>query len=601
MTLNITLVTPTRIYQSGDFRLSHIPEHGGRPAPTTPLPPSMKVVTLQYWEFFGFVTYTGIGSIGGRSTAEFVLDWLEGKDGLGIDDVADLLVDRGTRWLRRHRDRDGNSLKHTFVVAGFSSKTPKAIMVSNFQDGVRQPWAPTDQLIKTRLRVTQRSRVIVTGASDTVDRLQRRYLQRLADHDCDEAAKIRYAIKKVNEVASTRSGGSVSPDCSVVSMALDGSGMQELSEESHVELHSIMNGFSSRQMNKMLKDAGITGTPKGMSFATSAGGPRLPVRCEPSITKPDGADRYELSLLPVQEFASAAALSTSDDGHALGTFTLFENPGQHVYCVWDAGDHRHDYGFYAVNERSACISDRDHFVCSAIADDGDSVRAARYATPDITDLGTYLGRDSGATGVNAKGQVVGWVRIDQTDRGQLAQRPARWNAKNVMQVMDLTHPEVWGVAMSVNAHGVALVSLHKGLQGDNGILLWSEDGSAENITPASNNVIPMGVDDNGTVIGFVNVKDGPLAVIRRPGQNWEQLGTPMGFYPTAINNVGAVVGAIPHEGFRAPAIWANGTLTLMPTIRYHECLPLAVNNHGEVVGHARTDHGEHAIRWRPGS
>jgi hypothetical protein len=98
------------------------------------------------------------------------------------------------------------------------------------------------------------------------------------------------------------------------------------------------------------------------------------------------------------------------------------------------------------------------------------------------------------------------VRIDQTDRGQLAQRPARWNGDNEMQVMDLTHPEVWGVAMSVNAHDVALVSLHKGLQGDNGILLWNEDGSADNITPASQNIIPMGIDDNGTIIGFVNVK-----------------------------------------------------------------------------------------------
>lgn len=600
MTLNITLVTPTRIHQSGDFRLSHLPARGGRPTPTTPLPPSMKVITLQYWEFFGFVTYTGIGSVGSRSTAQYVLDWLKDKDALSIEDVADILAQRGTKWLRAHRDPDGKYHRHTFVIAGFSSGAPKAIMVSNFQDGIRQPWAPGDQLVKTHLRVTNRSRAIVTGASYSVTRQQRRYLEHLATINPDDAAKIRHAIKKVNENASARSRGTVSPDCSVVSMAIDGSGMHELPESCGVEIHTMTNGLSSRELNRRLRAVGIVGTPRGMSFANSAGRPPRPVRCEPSLMTPDGAEGYELTVLPVQEFASAIALSTSDDGHVLGTFALFENPSQHIYCMWDPSNHRQDCEFWVATERSGGILHRDHFVCTATADNGDSVHAARWTTPDITDLGPYVGRDSGANGVNAEGQVVGWVRIDRADRGQLTQRPARWTIGDEIQeqVMVLTHPGVWGFAMAITAGGVVLVSLHKGLQGENGILLWREDGSSENITPAGGGIIPMGINDDSVVIGFVNVKEGPLAVVRRPGQNWEQLGTPVGFYPTAINNAGVVVGGILHDGFRGPAVWTNSTLMLMPTIRYHECLPLAINNKREVVGHARTDHGEHAVRWR---
>jgi hypothetical protein len=109
----------------------------------------------------------------------------------------------------------------------------------------------------------------------------------------------------------------------------------------------------------------------------------------------------------------------------------------------------------------------------------------------------------------------------------------------------------------------------------------------------------MGINDDGVVVGFVNLQAGPLALVRRPGYNWEQLGSPAGFYPTAINDAGSVAGGMMHEGFRTPAIWTNRCLTLLPTVRYHDCLPLAMNNHGEIVGHAATDHGEHAVRWRP--
>ena len=73
MTLNITVLTETRIYQSSDFRLS---SNG------TPLPqPAMKLVSLGYPTFSGLVCYTGIAREGESShnatTADHLVEWLK--------------------------------------------------------------------------------------------------------------------------------------------------------------------------------------------------------------------------------------------------------------------------------------------------------------------------------------------------------------------------------------------------------------------------------------------------------------------------------------------------------------------------------------------
>lgn len=54
MTLNLTVITPTVIYQSADFRLTDL---------STGLPTnhrSPKLVTFVYEAWIGFVTYTGL-------------------------------------------------------------------------------------------------------------------------------------------------------------------------------------------------------------------------------------------------------------------------------------------------------------------------------------------------------------------------------------------------------------------------------------------------------------------------------------------------------------------------------------------------------------
>ena len=62
MTLNITILAPSVIYQSADYRLFNT--HTRRPE----LEPSTKAIVLRNSEWTGFVTYTGVGRVGARHT-----------------------------------------------------------------------------------------------------------------------------------------------------------------------------------------------------------------------------------------------------------------------------------------------------------------------------------------------------------------------------------------------------------------------------------------------------------------------------------------------------------------------------------------------------
>jgi hypothetical protein len=91
MTLNITLLTERAIYQSADFRLTN--------ADTGKIitDASTKLVTLQYFEWDGFATYTGVGRWRGRDTSEWLVDWLRGLEDASPQDIAQRLF-KAERW-----------------------------------------------------------------------------------------------------------------------------------------------------------------------------------------------------------------------------------------------------------------------------------------------------------------------------------------------------------------------------------------------------------------------------------------------------------------------------------------------------------------------
>jgi hypothetical protein len=97
MTLNLTLLTADAIYQSADFQLTDASTN--EPLQTE----SMKLVTVHYTRWEGFVTCTGVGRWRGRDTSEWIVEWLTGLADSSPDAVIERLRERGTAFLQQPR------------------------------------------------------------------------------------------------------------------------------------------------------------------------------------------------------------------------------------------------------------------------------------------------------------------------------------------------------------------------------------------------------------------------------------------------------------------------------------------------------------------
>ena len=102
-------------------------------------------------------------------------------------------------------------------------------------------------------------------------------------------------------------------------------------------------------------------------------------------------------------------------------------------------------------------------------------------------------------------------------------------------------------------------------------------------------------------LGTARDRDGKsVAWLVKPAQRWERLGTPPGFYATAMNDAGDVVGAAVRDGYEQPWLRrASGEIVWLPYFDQHWCRPSAINRSGVIVGTAQTDHGMHALVWTP--
>jgi hypothetical protein len=197
MTLNITLLTRSRIYQSADFRLVD-------PVTKKVVPrDSTKVVRVQYDTFNGFITYTGLGSLYSKDTSEFIVDWLSGKEDLTLDELVRVIVDEGSNWVQRVKRITGTLQPHTFVIVAFAGGLPQVIVISNIEDAAgRILPAPRERLTDTRIRRRNRSVAVITGKKAAVTRQRKKNLERLADVFPDDSARIRYAMMSLNRAAA---------------------------------------------------------------------------------------------------------------------------------------------------------------------------------------------------------------------------------------------------------------------------------------------------------------------------------------------------------------------------------------------------------------
>ena len=423
MTLNLTLLTAEAIYQCADFRLTD--GDSRKPLDTK----SMKLVTVHYTEWEGFVTYTGVGRWRRRDTSEWIVDWLTGMREASPDEVIERIRKQGTDFVRAiERARGGRRFRHTFVVAAFVNGKPLVATISNFEDcSGRSSNVPAAELAVDIRVLGRRPTLLVTGQKAAVPRTSKRRLERVAERPDISPARIRNELTSINAEAATSAAaeGTVSAGCSVASFRRDGTGFQDLTEGGFAQPRSLMYGTPIPNIAALF--GGNPGQVVGMSFSragpTTARQPYPP--CVPRMVTPaDAAGGYQLVELTHPELGSARALDVNGDGQVAGAGTKRGQPGADLVCLWDTGHSAELVGFTgAVGPR--CLNDRGQICATADMSD-QSVHATRW-TPGQPpeDLGTIHGTDneefadSGALAINNMGVVVGWVSVstDRQDRG----------------------------------------------------------------------------------------------------------------------------------------------------------------------------------------
>jgi uncharacterized membrane protein len=291
------------------------------------------------------------------------------------------------------------------------------------------------------------------------------------------------------------------------------------------------------------------------------------------------------------ELTSLGTISVSETSWIAGTAIANLNPADIRIWKKQVGEPLQWSQFYG---KPYAITDLGVVVGQARADDG-SERAIKWSGTEALDLGIVKGRDSGATAVNADGRFVGWVCIDPLARGQINFRPAMADDN----MTELEHAGYdWGMAVDINDQGLILGVGYWGWKCS--AIIWRADGSVLRVFD-QRGVYPTSINSNGVILGTANDRQGMAVAFQASlTDNWRPIGLDPGFYPTAMNDIGDIVGACKRDGFEQPWLReTTGEIVWLPYYRHHECRPQGINNSKMIVGAATSDHGAHALVWHP--
>ncbi len=608
MTLNITILTPTTIYQSADFRLTA----NGRLVTNR----SAKSVVLTYATWTGFVTYTGLGSWEGKDLSYWVAEWLADGKQRTMAEVANRLADEGTKLLTACQQQFGRLLRHTFTLAGFEDGFARAFIISNFEDCYGSTRSSTDrQLTVTtrKLGTGSKATVIVTGYKPAVPTDDRRKLRALASRYPMDGGRIRRRMEALNAKAaiSSVSKGLISQDCVVLSFRGDGSGVLQLNSAA-TELPSqfphIMHGMNTTKlMGDALRSLDVDPTQirlvQGGFASTHAPGPSVvsATRCPFAVADVDAASGYQIHDITPAGLNFVTPNGINDSGHVVGTGQERSNTQPYIPWVRQNGQlTRLNYTGYAV-----AINNQGQVAGTLRGEQGE--RAIVYEGSFLTEFplyhgepGVFSGTDSSARAINADGVIVGSVRNQTEERGRPNTRAAVFRPGQPPTVLMELQAGFGSSAVDINDRGQVLVVANLAIFDTRSIVWMPHEGNWSYVGNPNANVFPIALTDDGLVLGQVkNIRGEPIAVICRPGGNWERLGTNDGWEPIDINSRGDIIGWARVGQLQRPWLrLASGQIIWLPYVIEHNTTPKAINNNGQIIGSAVADYDQHTVIWQ---
>ncbi len=608
MTLNVTILTPATIYQSADFRLTE----SGKLITDR----SAKSVVLTYSTWTGFVTYTGLGSWpnSGKALSDWVAEWLADGKQRSMAEVADRLADEGTKLLTIVQRRTGRQLPHTFTLAGFEAGFVRAFIISNFEDcfgTVREP--PDVQLTVTtrQLRAGSKATVIVTGCKPAVPTGDRRQLSALAAKYPADGGRIRRRMEALNAraAAAVASGGVISQDCVVLSFRADGSGVLHLNNEAAevpLQFPHITYGMNLAQtMNNALRSLGVDPAQirlvqGGFASSHSSGPPSVSTAsCPFAVAVADPTSGYSIHEVTSPGLDFITPNDINDSGQVVGTGQSRTQPN--IPWMMQNGQ------LTRLNYIGFAVSINNHGQVTGTLQSEQGERATVYERGLLTELplyhgepGVFAGTDSSASAISANGTVAGSVRSRTEERGRPNTRAAVFRSEQPPTVLMELKAEFGSNAVDINERGQVLVVASPAIFDARSILWTPQDGSWLNVGNQTANVSPIALTDEGLVLGKArNNRAKPSVVICRPGGDWERLGIDESWEALDINNQGDVIGWAWVDRIQRPWLrLASGQIIWLPYVIEHHTTPRAINNHGQIIGSAVADHGQHAVIWQ---
>ena len=225
--------------------------------------------------------------------------------------------------------------------------------------------------------------------------------------------------------------------------------------------------------------------------------------------------------------------------------------------------------------------------------DGRVLSAARFATYDITDLGTLGGTEAFAYAINDHGHIVGSSRLS----GNEVMHGFLFGAGGMIDLNPLNSGDIQTVGPSdINNHGVVASGVMRGGVYTAAIFDSRSGGittlgSLGGIAYGSFNGTATSVNDFGDAVGYSYIDDLNRHAFLYKNGLIRDLGS-LGGYSAAlsINNAGDIVGfsSVSAFGTARPMIYRDGTMSALNPFGdpSQEGIAWKVNDRGVVVGEA---------------